>query len=339
MGSSKPSVSVIVACRNEAHNIGALLSCLTCQDYPADRYEIIIVNDNSVDGTADAVRRYTEVAGLSDGLRIRLIDNPGQGKKSALRHGADTSAGEVLLTTDADCRVGRGWITAYATCFGKGVTDMIIGPVMERSSGSVISCFSALEFSALQGITALMAEAGRPVMCNGANLGYRREVFLRHYKDIRESVRSGDDMYMLHSVKRGGGIIRYAGCGAAAVETAAAVSAAALLRQRARWASKSFGYTDADTLILAAATAACNAAVTAAAITAAFKSHLLPFAAVLFAIKALPDYLMIRYDMKKRKEQLPLPSFIISEIVYPFYFSAVALLSLLPASRRFKARP
>ena len=119
-------------------------------------------------------------------------------------------------------------------------------------------------------------------------------------------------------------------------ETAAAVRAAALLRQRARWASKSWHYRDPATLTLAAATAACNAAVTAAAVGAAISSQYLPLLGALYAIRAVPDYLIITGNIRKSGLKSPLLPFVLSEIIYPFWFMTVAAISLLPASRRFR---
>jgi len=130
----------------------------------------------------------------------------------------------------------------------------------------------------------------------------------------------------------------YAGDRAAAVETDAAVTAAALLRQRARWASKAFFYNDASTLLLAAATAACNAAVTAAALATIISPEYFPLPAALYGIRLLPDYLITVHNIKKRGVKMPLIPFMASELIYPFYFVTVAVISLFPSSRRFAGR-
>ncbi len=175
-------------------------------------------------------------------------------------------------------------------------------------------------------------------MCNAANLSFRREIYLKHAGELLGELPSGDDMFLLHAVKRGGGQISYAGSSAAAVETASAVTAAALLRQRARWASKTFYYSDTATLTLAAATAACNAAVTAAAVASIISVTHLPLLAALYGLRLVPDYLIIARNIKKRGEKMPLAAFVLSELIYPFYFMTVAVISLFPSSRRFGNR-
>lgn len=331
-------VSVVVACRDEASNIITLLASLAAQDYPAELLEIIIVNDNSADRTPIAVSEFICDEHLRLKKSFRLINNPFNGKKSALRHGIEKSTGELILTTDADCTMSRQWVSSIAGFYAFTGADMILAPVFQRAGSGFVERFSVFEFAALQAVTEATARAGFPVMCNGANMGIRRETYLRHAGRLHDEIPSGDDMFLLHSVKQAGGKIRYYGDGVAAVNTAAAVSAAALLRQRARWASKAGRYRDLGTVTLAAATAACHAAVTAAAAASLFVPSFLPILAALLAIRLLPDYLLTRHALKKQEEHLPLHLFIIMDLLYPFWFVTVGLLSLIPRMREFRGR-
>ncbi len=113
-------VTVVVAARNEAGNIEPLLESLARQDYPHDLLEIIIVNDNSTDRTPIVVSGFIERNRLQSGLRMRLIYNPFSGKKRAIRYGIEKASGELILTTDADCTVGPGWVSAHAGAFAAG---------------------------------------------------------------------------------------------------------------------------------------------------------------------------------------------------------------------------
>jgi len=371
-GGSSRRVTVVVAARNEEKRITALLESLTAQDYPRDLLEVIIVNDNSTDRTPIIVSEFIRREGAA--LNIRLIYSLMNGKKNASRQGGLKAAGELIITTDADCTVGPGWVSAHAAAYeplgghthaeayepsagnaeavtyepmGKrtqvavceaGSADMLVGEVYQGPARGFVSLFGMLEFSALQAISESAVVAGRPVMCSAANMSFRRETYLRQAGELRPDIPSGDDMFLLHAVIRAGGVIRYAGSSAAAVETASAVTAAALLRQRARWASKSFHYSNAATLTLAAATAACNTAVTAAAAAAVISPGHIPLLATLYGIKVLPDYLIIAHNIKKRDGKMPLITFLLSELIYPFYFMTVAIISLFPSSRRFAQR-
>ena len=356
-----PRVAVVVAARNEERLITTLLEGLSQQDYPADLLEIIIVNDNSTDRTPIVVSEFIESLRQHSAIVIRLIFNPFPGKKRAIRYGIEKSSGELVLTTDADCTVGPGWVSAHAgayasgendhvaayasagenpeaVAFGAGSADMIVGEVYQEAPRGFVALFGMFEFSALQSITEAAVVAGRPVMCNAANMSFRRDVYLRHSGELRADLPSGDDMFLLHAVMGAGGRVRYAGSSAAAVETAGAVTAAALLRQRARWASKTYYYSDAATLSLAAATAACNAAVTAAAVASIISIAHLPLLAALYGLRLVPDYLIIARNIKKRGGKVPVMPFILSELIYPFYFMTVGVMSLFPAARRFGKR-
>jgi cellulose synthase/poly-beta-1,6-N-acetylglucosamine synthase-like glycosyltransferase len=331
-------VTVVVAARNEEKTIATVLGNLAKQDYPRELLEVIVVNDNSTDRTPIVVSEFISGHRQPQAVNIRLIYNPFRGKKSAVRYAIEKASGELILMTDADCSVGPGWVSAYAKFFESVNADMIAGEVYQTPGRGFASQFGSFEFSALQAITESSIRAGRPVMCSAANMAVRKDVYLRHAGALRDEIASGDDVFLLHAVKRSGGIIAHVGGGAAAAVTAGAVTAAALLRQRARWASKAYYYRDAATLTLAAATAACNAAVAAAAVASFISLKYLPLTGLLYAIRLIPDLLITFRNFKKREEQPPLLLFLLSELIYPFYFITVALITLFPRSGSFRNR-
>ncbi len=337
-GKRFPKVSVIVAVRNGEKRIRYLLESLARQDYPSDLLEIIIVNDNSTDRTPIVVSEFITALTDRPDLCIKFIYNPFSGKKRAVRYGIEKASGEVIITTDADCIVGPEWVRSHASWYAGDGPEMVLAPVVQKAARGFWSHFGVFEFSALQAITEATAVAGHPVMCNAANMSFRRDVYLRHADDLRPDLPSGDDMFLLAAVMGDGGAVRHDGSGSAAAETAAAVTAAALLRQRARWASKAFQLRSVPTLTLAAATAACNAAVAAAAVASFISLKFIPLAAAMYAIKTVPDYLMISTEMRKRGTKIHAGMFLLSEIVYPFYFVLVGVMSRLPGAGRFRER-
>jgi len=157
---SRLSISVIVACRNEERSLPGLLSDLLAQEYDQDLFEVIIVDDNSVDSTSEVARSF-------EGLRnIRVLGNRGKGKKQALRTGIEASLGEFLVTTDADCRFGRKWLKTIAAFVEAEHPAMSVNPVIIKAGRGLFNRFQELEFLSLQGITAGTAALGNPVMCN-----------------------------------------------------------------------------------------------------------------------------------------------------------------------------
>ncbi len=90
-----PSVTVVIAARNEVRDISKKLESLRRQDYPRDRLEIVVVSDGSDDGTPAAVR--------STGLdNATVLDLPRVGKGEALRAGVAAASSELLVFSDAN---------------------------------------------------------------------------------------------------------------------------------------------------------------------------------------------------------------------------------------------
>ena len=153
------SVSVVVAARNEERNIGRCLERLVSQDYPSDRYEVVVVDDRSEDGSGEIVkdfgRRY-------DHVRLVRVDTTPVGvsaKKYALTQGISASKGEILFVTDADCLPGRGWLSGMMRYFEPDV-GMVAGyspfQVGEGLSGSAVG---VLEQVATWGVNEGYSEA------------------------------------------------------------------------------------------------------------------------------------------------------------------------------------
>jgi poly-beta-1,6-N-acetyl-D-glucosamine synthase len=98
-----PSISIIVAARNEAARLPARIGNLLEQAYPGPR-EIIIISDGSTDRTAEVVR------GMDPS--VRLIELPPGGKPLALNAGVAGSSGEVLVFADARQQFAPGALMA-----------------------------------------------------------------------------------------------------------------------------------------------------------------------------------------------------------------------------------
>lgn len=242
-------VSVIIPARNEERNLPFILTDLAAQDYPAELYEVIVVDDHSEDGT------YETAVGFKDISNYKVLRNSGRGKKAAIKTGVEASSTEFIITTDADCRMGSEWIGAFAFSFDVERPAMLIVPVLLAKRRSLLNVFQQIEWLGLQGITAGTALAGQPVMCNGANLGFTKKTYLRHYGEIRNDIPSGDDIFLLHAVKASGtGRIVWLYDNRAMVTTDPPASVTGLLKQRVRWLSKAGAYRDLLIISLAVIT-------------------------------------------------------------------------------------
>ena len=95
-----PLVSVVVAARNEASLIEKSLRSLAAMDYP--NFEVVAVNDRSVDGTGDIIDRVAAGGSRIRALHIKELPAGWLGKCHALHCGSRHASGGLLLFTDAD---------------------------------------------------------------------------------------------------------------------------------------------------------------------------------------------------------------------------------------------
>ena len=237
-------ISVIISARNEEKNLPALLKDLSNQKYPRENFEVIVVDDHSEDNTAEIIKSFSWVKLIS---LSNYINNPiNSYKKLAIETAILQSKGELIVTTDADCRVSYLWLSTIASFAEFSKAKMIIMPVSYNYDSSFLGLFQILDFMSLQGITAASVKLKNPLMCNGANLAYRKAAFLElnGFKGVA-NLASGDDMFLLHKMnKKFPGEISYLKSTDVVVYTDPMKSIASFLNQRIRWAGKSKYYKD-----------------------------------------------------------------------------------------------
>jgi glycosyltransferase involved in cell wall biosynthesis len=106
-----PFVSVIVPVYNAVDMVGDCIESLLNQDYPKDRYEIIIVDNDSTDGTAEVIRRYPVQY---------LLEAATHTSYAARNTGVQKARGELLAFCDADETAGPAWIRSLVAALGEG---------------------------------------------------------------------------------------------------------------------------------------------------------------------------------------------------------------------------
>jgi len=97
-----PTVSIIVPVYNGSGTITACLKSLLQQDYPADHYEILVVENGSTDNTSEVVSQFSSV---------RLLHSPQRGPGPARNYGIARSQADVIAFTDADCIAAPNWLS------------------------------------------------------------------------------------------------------------------------------------------------------------------------------------------------------------------------------------
>jgi cellulose synthase/poly-beta-1,6-N-acetylglucosamine synthase-like glycosyltransferase len=241
-----PFVSVVVAFRNEADMLPQLLSSFLKLRYPLDRFEVVLVDDHSSDHGVGAIQPF-----FQSGLTLRLLTAETHGKKAAISLGVENARGLFIFATDADCRVHPQWLSSIV---GECITHqsaLVAGMVFMSSDGSFLQDFQQMDFAALQLSGLACARMGHPIMCNGANMGYSKQQFLRHRTGLKSEYSSGDDMFLLQSMKREGLKVVFSAQPESIVTTAAMPDWHGFFKQRMRWISKATGYRDRDVLAVA----------------------------------------------------------------------------------------
>jgi glycosyltransferase involved in cell wall biosynthesis len=321
-------VSVIIPCKNEEEKLPRLLGCLSRQDYSPENLEILVVDDNSTDRTAELVP--------SSGFpfTVSLLRNPRSGKKEAIKYGVEAASGTLIITIDADCTMGSSWVRTIAGFHEQTNASLILCPVMLAESAGFFGIFQELEFMSLQGITAGTASSGNGTMCNGAALAFTREVYLRSLPLLHFEHPSGDDVFLLHSIKKEKDSgIRWLESSEAAVTASSASGIREYLDQRNRWISKWKHYDDLYTIVLAAAAVIAVAAQLLMTAAACIRPSFILPVLLLFIIKSIPDYLILSDRASSYGKKHLMRWFLPSQVVYPFYVAAILL---IPSKRKWK---
>jgi cellulose synthase/poly-beta-1,6-N-acetylglucosamine synthase-like glycosyltransferase len=302
------SVSVIVPCRNEEKKLPRLLDALSRRADAPDRTEIVLVDDGSTDGTLAIMRAF---AANNPAVRIlHLDDSPDciSPKKRALEAGIAASTGEIILTTDADAMPGPHWIRSILAEYDESVV-MVLGYAPYRTDGPFGGLFHrllALEYFTMGAVAAGSVAAGFPLTSNGANLSYRKSLFLELGGfGITRNQMSGDDDLFLHKARTEGSAgIRFACSPDAAVFNDPPKDLTTFFWQRIRFSSKHLAYPPAA-ITLFAAIYALHLALAAFVVLAVF-SRTAAFAAIIGLLFKASGELPFLWTVKRKMESRPL---------------------------------
>ena len=236
-------VSVIIAARDEEQNIGSCLEALLNQSYSNEKYEIIVIDDQSTDDTSKIVASYTRHHNNIMLLSVHETKKTWAHKKHALNLGIEKCSGEIIMTTDADCVVGPKWIEEMVRYFERDV-GMVVGFSQVGSPRTKLTFFEtlqAIDFLSLMSAAAGTVGRNTPLAASGQNLAYRKEAFheINGFEKIKSRV-SGDDVLLLQLIaEETNWKVRFAFTTEAYVTTQPVKTVSAFFNQRRRWASNS----------------------------------------------------------------------------------------------------
>ena len=247
-------ITVVIPARNEEKNIGHCIESILLQTYPIQLFEVIIVDDNSIDSTSAIVNSFTQknisLIKLSD---FAGNENLNSYKKKAIETAISLAKGNLIVTTDADCIVPPEWLKTIASYYENTGSVFIAAPVVyadvlpdDSEFKKFFKIFQSLDFMALQGITGASVYKKIHNMCNGANLAYEKKTFyeVNGFEGI-DNIASGDDMLLMHKIqKKYPDKIRYLKSTNVIVQTQQSGTIKEFINQRIRWASKADRYAE-----------------------------------------------------------------------------------------------
>lgn len=318
-------VSVIVAARNEQKNIANLLDELVNQKLPKKYYEVIIVDDFSEDRTAEIIKKYQDINSNVKYLR----QNKGEkGKKSALKKGILQAKGNLIVTTDADCRVGEEWLFEILAFYQKFKPKMIIATVAFYQTKKLLTFnnLQALEFLSLIISGAGACGINRPIMNNGANLAFEKQAFMQLSDPFSEKFASGDDMlFMLKIKKKFPKSIQFLKSEKAIVYTDAQKTLKSFVNQRIRWTSKSKAYKDFDVILVGLIILFVNFLILLNLLLSPFDRGFFIDFLIIFCLKTAIDFLFFAITSKFFHSQKLLWLFVPLQIIYSFYVFGIGI--------------
>ncbi len=282
-------VSVLIAAKNEEKNILSALASLSNQTIDSELFEVVIIDDFSTDNTNKIVSTFCEQQ-----TNFKLITlNKHKGKKFALDYGIKNAKGNLIVTTDADCTFQTEWLQTICNYYLNNNVKMIIAPVLFQSA-NWFEHLQALDFFSLMISGAAATGINKPIMNNGANLAFSREVYLSLNDPTKQEISSGDDIFLLLEMKKEfSDKIHFLKSKKAAVFTQPQKTLSAYINQRQRWASKSKYYRNFDIIYTAVTVLSINLFLLFALLSVTLSMKFFFVFIAVFIIKSVFDFVFL----------------------------------------------
>ncbi len=230
-------VSVVVPARNEENNIRVCIESIMTNNYPKDKFEVIVVNDRSTDKTVNVLETLQS---RFSNLKVHTISDTTKhmnlkGKPGALQTGIEAAKGDIIMMTDADCIVGENWIESVSKCFNDkkvGLTAAVTNII----SNNIFEIAQEVEWVYMHSMACAGIGIYQPLGCFGNNLSVRRSDFMDigGFENIKFSVT--EDLALQQAIFNNKREVRYLISNESSVETLPCRTFKEYLKQHHRWA-------------------------------------------------------------------------------------------------------
>jgi len=326
------TVSIIIAARNEENNLESLLTDILLQDFPLDLLDVAVVDDRSTDKTWDIITRYSDKYSFIKGIQIQELSEEMTPKKYALTKAIDATSGEIIVTTDADCRVPTTWVSSMVKSLGSAHSISIGYSQTNISSGSLFHRLQNMDFLGIMAANAGAAGWHNYWSGSGQNLAYLRTSFneIGGFTPVHYRI-SGDDMYLVQAISKIGKAIFNIDLDGA-VKTKSVETVKQFINQRSRWASNSRRISDGSQSFFIF-------------LVAAFLSNVFIFTSFLFGHGSFFSAFIIKFLFEGSvlflggllfKTPVQFSVYILWALIQPIYIPVIALMGL---NDKFKWKP
>lgn len=228
-----PRVSILIAARNEEHNILHCLQAISALDYPPEKVEVLIGDDGSTDRTRELVEQFIKDKPGYTCIPITKTVGKARGKANVLAQLAHHATADIFLFTDADIRVPRSWVKAMITALDDKVG--IITGLTTVAGNSLFERLQRMDWLYSLGLMQVFSDLNMPVTAMGNNMLLTRQAYeaAGGFESIKFSIT--EDIAIFNQVLRHGYGFRNVFDRSVLALSAPATSFGALLEQRKRW--------------------------------------------------------------------------------------------------------
>jgi cellulose synthase/poly-beta-1,6-N-acetylglucosamine synthase-like glycosyltransferase len=187
-----PRITVLVTAYNEEKDLPLCLDSIRSSDFPKERYELVVVDNNSTDKTAEIAERYGS----------RVVKETRQGNTFAVSAGMKAAKGEIIAMTDADSIVDRTWLSEIDKLFQDEKIVAATGTANILTRSKIFNWTSEFFYELFLNINFLI---GKPHI-TGFNLIVRRSA-LEKVGGINEKFTMSPDIDLGLRVKKVGRVV------------------------------------------------------------------------------------------------------------------------------------
>lgn len=173
---SLPAISILIAARNEEENIINCLKSIELIDYPKNKLEIIIGNDQSTDKTAELIKEFTKDKNYFKIINITAKLGNAKAKANVLAHLFKECNGEIIFVTDADIKVKSSWIKSILPYFKNPEVGIVSGTTVVTGN-AFFAKMQSIDWLYFSGLLTAFDNLGLKSTAVGNNMALRKSAY------------------------------------------------------------------------------------------------------------------------------------------------------------------